>query len=240
MKVPWPRKAMPNVFLFEPHPLAIEGLRTALKRITQVSVFPCLDSLSLPSDAQIDWSVFVFDKVTHDSAVPSGLNRLRARYPGSKAIIIESTSSPEEQFQMLSLGFKGVLVYQDVTQNLPPAILAVASGGYWVDSTVLEQYVMSRSQRMGSKGGTEDFTQREIEVASLLRRRLSNKEISASLAMSEGTVKFHIANIFSKLGVRDRWAAADIMAFSENQFRPEVVSQRMDHQPSFHRQPRAS
>lgn len=240
MSVPWPRKAMPNVFLFEPHPLAIEGLRTALKRITHVSVFSCLDSISHPSEVLIDWSVFIFDKVTHGSEVTSGLSRLQARYPGSKAIIIESTSSPGEQFQMLSLGFKGVLVYQDVAQKLLPAILSVASGGYWVDSAVLEQYVTRRSQQTGSKGGTEEFTQREIEVASLLRRRFSNKEISVSLTMSESTVKFHIANIFRKLGVRDRWAASEIMAFSDNQLRPEAVPKRIDRQPSLHRQSRAS
>ena len=48
---------------------------------------------------------------------------------------------------------------------------------------------------------------REIEILHLLARGLSNKEIGAQLGVVEGTVKIHITNIFSKLGVSDRAAA---------------------------------
>jgi LuxR family maltose regulon positive regulatory protein len=50
----------------------------------------------------------------------------------------------------------------------------------------------------------EGFTWRERRIIELVKRRLSNKEISAILGVSEGTVKFHLSNIFAKLGVRDR------------------------------------
>jgi DNA-binding NarL/FixJ family response regulator len=54
---------------------------------------------------------------------------------------------------------------------------------------------------------TEQFTKRESEVADLLKKGLSNKEICHSLNVCERTVEFHLANIFNKLVVRSRCEA---------------------------------
>jgi DNA-binding NarL/FixJ family response regulator len=84
----------------------------------------------------------------------------------------------------------------------------------WPD--VLARYVLARALHNPAKIRLHVLTHREVEVARLLKRKLSNKEISASLAVSEGTVKFHIANIFSKLGVRDRWSAVEMLGVGED------------------------
>ena len=48
---------------------------------------------------------------------------------------------------------------------------------------------------------------REMDVLKLVAKGLSNKEIATQLGLVVGTVKIHIANIFSKLGVSDRTQA---------------------------------
>jgi two-component system NarL family response regulator len=53
-----------------------------------------------------------------------------------------------------------------------------------------------------------DLTAREMEVLELIVRGRSNKEIGTQLGISEATVKSHINNILSKLGVTDRTQAA--------------------------------
>jgi DNA-binding NarL/FixJ family response regulator len=50
----------------------------------------------------------------------------------------------------------------------------------------------------------KDLTAREREIASLVRKGLSNKEIARQLGIVEGTVKLHMQNIFAKCGVRGR------------------------------------
>jgi DNA-binding NarL/FixJ family response regulator len=215
MSLPWPHKTKPNVFLFEPHPLTIECLRTALRRVGQVLVLPCHGSLSMLTAAEVAGSVFIFDKATHGYSVAQGLEKLRSLFPESRAVLLDFGCNPEDQFHMLSLGFKGIVLYEHVAEKLRPAIQSVVSGGYWVEPDVLAQYVLARAGRYPAKDRLDVLTQREIEVATLLKRKLSNKEISVSLAVSEGTVKFHIANIFSKLGVRDRWSAVELLGVSE-------------------------
>jgi len=62
-----------------------------------------------------------------------------------------------------------------------------------IDMTVGEQ----RSQRL---------TPREQQVALLIVRGLSNKEVARELGLSAGTVKLHVHRIFQKTGVRNRYS----------------------------------
>jgi len=53
----------------------------------------------------------------------------------------------------------------------------------------------------------ESLTDREAEILRLMTGGYSNREIAEALDLSEGTVKNHVSNILSKLGVRDRTRA---------------------------------
>jgi DNA-binding NarL/FixJ family response regulator len=69
---------------------------------------------------------------------------------------------------------------------------------------------MEASRILHRRSGSQNFTQREKLVVDLLQHRLSNKEIGTVLKISERTVRFHLANIFSKLGVNDRYSVVDL------------------------------
>ena len=67
------------------------------------------------------------------------------------------------------------------------------------------------------------LTERETEILRLMAGGYSNKEIASSLGVAEGTVKNHVSNILSKLGVRDRTRAV-LKAFELGQrFRTWVL-----------------
>jgi two-component system nitrate/nitrite response regulator NarL len=58
------------------------------------------------------------------------------------------------------------------------------------------------------------LTSREREVVSAVAEGLSNKEIGRRLNLSEGTVKVHLHNIYSRLGVKNRTALV-VLAYTE-------------------------
>ena len=58
----------------------------------------------------------------------------------------------------------------------------------------------------------KELTRRELEVLELLGKGLKNREIAGQLHISDKTVKNHVSNIFSKLHVNDRTAAALLAA----------------------------
>jgi DNA-binding NarL/FixJ family response regulator len=59
----------------------------------------------------------------------------------------------------------------------------------------------------GNKGHAEELTAREREILTAVARGLSNKAISQELWVTEQTVKFHLTNVYRKLGVPSRTAA---------------------------------
>jgi len=64
-----------------------------------------------------------------------------------------------------------------------------------------------REHRRREQPLVEPLSERELEVLAFLAEGLSNREIGERLFIAEGTVKNHVSNILSKLGVRDRTQA---------------------------------
>ena len=57
------------------------------------------------------------------------------------------------------------------------------------------------------RGDAEELTERELKILRLLKAGLGNRELAQSLCLSEATVKWHLHNIFAKLGVKNRTSA---------------------------------
>jgi DNA-binding NarL/FixJ family response regulator len=77
-----------------------------------------------------------------------------------------------------------------------------------VASKVLAELSRLRAQTPAGTGEQGLFTSREADVLKLLVKGASNKEISAALFVSEGTVKNHVTHILTKLQVTSRTQAA--------------------------------
>jgi DNA-binding NarL/FixJ family response regulator len=98
-------------------------------------------------------------------------------------------------YQAMKAGAAGIVVKEMALDRLLDAIRTVHAG---------EQYVPPQvAMRIGERMLAQ-LSPREMEVLTLVAKGLSNKEIAAQLGLVVGTVKIHVANIFSKLGVSDR------------------------------------
>jgi ATP/maltotriose-dependent transcriptional regulator MalT len=73
-----------------------------------------------------------------------------------------------------------------------------------VQARVLRQLRTAQSPPAGRGALPDDLIEREAEVLKLIAQALNNREIASRLVITEATVKTHINNIFSKIGVRDR------------------------------------
>ena len=89
-------------------------------------------------------------------------------------------------------------------EQLRAALEAVAAGLVVVPSEELRTFLPATANSPQVEELLEPLTRREQEVLQMLAAGLANKEIAAKLAISDHTVKFHVASILGKLGVSTR------------------------------------
>jgi DNA-binding NarL/FixJ family response regulator len=155
------------------------------------------------------------DVVLLDMRMPgmSGLDVLTAlAAKGEVPPTIILTTFDDDQLVLAGLkaGARGYLLKDVSLEQLVDAVKAVASGGSLVQP-VVTQRLLAGLERMQNEFTSLDrpdpLTERETEILRLMAGGYSNKEIANSLGVAEGTVKNHVSNILSKLGVRDRTRA---------------------------------
>src|SRR5690242_12900480 len=155
-----------------------------------------VDSTGEPPESFVD--ALAASGVASDFSVvvlvePASLAASSAALREGVRAVLPNDVSPEQLVAALQAAANGLLV-------LHPAQAAaqVATNGF----------APSRSRELNELA--EPLTQRESEVLQMLAGGLGNKEIAAKLAISEHTVKFHVASILGKLGAATRTEAAAI------------------------------
>jgi DNA-binding NarL/FixJ family response regulator len=155
------------------------------------------------------------DVVLMDMRMPvmSGLEALQtlARMQQLPPTIILTTFDDDQLVLAgIKAGAKGYLLKDVSLDQLVGAIQAVADGGSLVQPAVTQR-LLSGLEHMRNEFVSLDrpdpLTERETEILRLMAGGFSNKEIANSLGVAEGTIKNHVSNILSKLGVRDRTRA---------------------------------
>jgi DNA-binding NarL/FixJ family response regulator len=125
---------------------------------------------------------------------------IRREFPGARIIVLTTYDGDEDIYRSLQAGAQGYLLKDVFFEDLEDAIRKVHAGSRRIPSVVAE--------RLAERMSGSDLTGRELEVLQQIVAGRSNKEIGAQLNISEATVKSHINNILSKLGVSDRTQAA--------------------------------
>lgn len=138
------------------------------------------------------------------------LNTLAQANQLPATIILTTFDDDQLVLAGLKAGARGYLLKDVSLDQLVNAVKAVAAGGSLV-APVVTQRLLSGLERMHNEFVSLDrpdpLTERETEILRLMAGGYSNKEIANSLGVAEGTVKNHVSNILSKLGVRDRTRA---------------------------------
>ncbi|MBD3885008.1 response regulator transcription factor [Phormidium tenue FACHB-886] len=127
------------------------------------------------------------------------ITAIRAEFPDAHLIILTTYDGDEDIYQGLRAGAMAYLLKDTGCDEIIETIRIVHTGQQRIPSAV--------GVKLLERMGTTDLSDREREVLQLLAIGKSNQEIAADLSITEGTVKFHVNNILSKLNVRDRTQA---------------------------------
>ncbi len=215
------------VCLISANPLALNELDRLVRRVRGLRVKRMLlDLEAFLSSREVrvpPASAYVLDSWSTVGASEALVSAIYSRRPNTRLILLASRISDAGSFAFLQLGVKG-FVTQKHLEELPRAVVSVVSGGLWMPRTVLSKFLAytlasARAPERVRGSSTPRISQRERQVLDCVMKSQSNKEISAELHISESTVKFHLARLFEKFGVRRR---SDLILQTVQQAAPVV------------------
>jgi len=198
-----------RLVIVDDHTLFREGLRTILETEDDFDVVA--DAESAEDVVELVWQTRP-DVLLLDIRMPqgSGLDAIPAVLkicPSTQVLVLTASDDREEHMRAFRLGAKGVVLKDSARQTLTQAIRTVCRGEMWMDPR-MSGALASELTQIGSDTSAirleSGLTERELDIVRLVSSGYKNKEVGATLMISERTVKTHLTNIFQKLGVRDR------------------------------------
>jgi DNA-binding NarL/FixJ family response regulator len=186
-----------RIAIADDHALFRQGLKALLKGRDDVVVVGETDRVeglgafldSTPCD------VLLLDLRMERSALED-VATLAERIP---VIVVTANEYSDEPVTALRAGARAVVFKRFAIEMLLEAVHAVMAGGVWMPPALQARFTATPSGGHGQR-----LTPRELEVVRFVATGLKNADIARRLFISEETVKAHLSNVFSKLGVRDR------------------------------------
>ena len=196
---------MPNILIADDHDLVRDTLAAFLAR---------LDGFNIESAANLDEclqkmeGMLSFDLAILDYHMPGmnelqGLQKAISRYPATKFALMSGVAKPDVAREAMNMGACGYFPKSLSADTLKNAVQFVLAGERYFPFDLAQKAEADEQQRT-----FYGLTGREIETLRGLCKGQSNKEIARLLDLQEVTVKLHVKNILTKLGVKNRTQAA--------------------------------
>ena len=191
-----------RVLIADDHRLIVEGVRRALEEDGGFEIVgeAANGSQVLPLVSQTRPDIVVLDLHMPQVDGLICLDQIRKRFPETKVVIL-SVSTDERLIQSVLKRGASAYVVKSVNPIDLPAALRQA-----VDRTVYQAIGLPDESESAAKAA--GLTERETAILRAVVRGLSNEAISKEFWVPERTVKFHLTNIYRKLGVSNRTEAA--------------------------------
>jgi DNA-binding NarL/FixJ family response regulator len=206
--------SMIRILIADDQPLMRDGLKTVLDLQKD---FHVIGTARNGSEAARMADALQPDILLMDIRMPEmdgveGLKLIRRKHPELKVIMLTTFNDDEYIIQALAAGANGYLLKDLEMEKLSEAIRDAAAGKMIMPPAVAAKLAEGLSRISLEKKGAAaakalELSERELEIAGMMVQGFTNRQISATLYISEGTVRNYISGIYEKIGINDRTKA---------------------------------
>jgi len=190
-----------RVVIVDDHRLFLLGVRDVLGDAEDIEIVGEADSGgdALALVASLDPDLVLLDVSMPRLDGIACLDAIRARHPGVKVAMMSAVHDLEVIENALRHGASAFILKSVNPDDLAAVIRHIVSG------TVIQSVGVPDTRPAASNNA--DLTERELSILQAVARGLSNQAIAKELWIAQPTVKFHVRNIYRKLGVANRTEA---------------------------------
>jgi NarL family two-component system response regulator LiaR len=198
-----------RVMLVDDHTMVRRGLATFLKIFDDLQLAGEAESgaAAIQLCAEVLPDVILMDMVMPDMDGAAATRLIRQQFPQVQVIALTSFKEGDLVKNALEAGAIGYLLKDVSADELVEAIRAAHAGRATLSPEAAQALVETANQ-LPAPG--LDLTEREREVLALMVEGLNNTQIAGRLTVSPSTIKSHVSNILSKLGVASRTEAVTL------------------------------
>jgi two-component system NarL family response regulator len=201
-----------RILIADDHPIVRNGLSLMLK------YEPGMETVAEASNGREAVQMFrehqpditLMDLRMPEMGGVDAITNIHQEFPDARIVILSTYDGDEDIYRGLQAGARGYLLKDAPCDELLQAIRKVYGGKKYIPADV--------GAKLAERLSSPQLSEREHEVLCMIAKGKSNQEIATALNIAEGTVKFHVNNILSKLQVGDRTQAV-IVAFKRGMAR---------------------
>ncbi len=203
-----------RILIVDDHALFRGGLQMVLKSEPDIEV---IGEAADGQDAVVKTQELDPDVVLMDIRMPkrSGIEatrEIRALNPRVKVLMLTISDDEQDLYDSIKAGAAGYLLKEISIDEVADAIRSVWSGNSRISPSMAAKLIaefaaMSKRAEERQQFPAPRVTEREMDVLKLVAQGMSNRDIAATLFISENTVKNHIRNILEKLHLHSRMEA---------------------------------
>ena len=180
------------------HPVVREGLRALVNSQQDMNV---VGEAANGQQAVEQFLLHLPDILLLDLRMPEmnaieAIHAILEKVPEARIIVLSTYNLDEDIYRSLKAGAKAYLLKDSPREQLLESIRSVHAGLLSISPSI--------GVRLAARLRGPDLTDREVDITRLVVAGKTNKEIGASLKITEGTVKVHISHVLKKLGAGGR------------------------------------